>query len=434
MANLKISELSAASALGGTEVGAGVQAAGNVKITADQLKTYCRELKMVLAVPRIHQSTRYCGRNNHIVRTAAGVWYLFFVLETGQDLYYMKSSDSGVTWGLPVMVKTGTLGGVAVWFDKWTPGDSGTLIHVAYFDSAVVLYRSLDTSGDTLGTERTVFTGASATQAQNTCLAITKSRANRIYVAFDIDAGTETGFYKSDDFPVTAFTIKDNGIHEGVTDWYSLFPGNYADSADIDCVFNDRSALGLSLKTFDDSANNWTGVSAETAIIADGGFADISGNTVASQFSGAVRDSDGHLFVAAWSNADTLNADLRFFDINGAASITERTNVVLNSVDDQAVCAVSIDASGDHNVYYFGKSDGSETYATAMKMYYKRSTDDGVNWGAETEVGTGNIARGLSFIAAAKEIGDGEHVVGQYADDWPPTGGGALSVMVATLT
>jgi len=108
--------------------------------------------------------------------------------------------------------------------------------------------------------------------------------------------------------------------------------------------------------------------------------------------------------------------------------------VVLNSVDDQAVCAVSIDASGDHNVYYFGKSDGSETYATAMKMYYKRSTDDGVNWGAETEVGTGNIARGLSFIAAAKEIGDGEHVVGQYADDWPPTGGGALSVMAAALT
>lgn len=369
-------------------------------------------------------NNRNCGQSNHIVRLANGIWYMFFTDGSASTVYYRKSTNYGLSWNLPVQIKaTSAARGVACWFDQWTPGDSGTVIHLAYFESTTsdVFYRALDTASDTLGTEITILNGASANNNENTCISVTKSRGGRILVAFDIDGGTETGFYKSDDFPVTAFTSKTD-VNEATSDYYLLFPGNDADSADIYAVYWDRSADEISLKVYDDSGNSW----AETSIAAS--MVDVSAATVASQFSGSVRLSDGHLIMAAWSNADTANADLRLWDINGSGSITEKTNVVLNSTDDQAACAVGVDTSNDYiYVFYLGKSDGSETAYTSLNVYYKVSIDGGVNWGAETLLSLS--ARGITYLNCSPIFSRGDFAVCFLA----PAVGAALGLLNSAM-
>lgn len=404
MADTKTTALDAATALTGTESFPGVQGAANAEITADQIKAFCRARADVEAVAIIQSNTRTTGQNNHPVRTAAGIIYQFYIDGNNSDLYYKKSTNYGVTWGEAVLMKTGTVTGLGTYFDKWVPSDTGTLIHIAYIDGNNVFYRSLDTATDTLGSEITVLTGTSAAAGANTCIAVSKSRGvgARVFVAHDIDDGVEAGFAKSDDYPVTAFTAKAT-FDEDDSDYFALHPGNYADANDMDLVFWDRSASEITLKTYDDSGDSWS----ESAAVATG-MTSIASTTVAPQMASALRNSDGHIILVAWTNADSANADLRCFDINGAASITEKTNVVLNSGDDQAACALSIGAANVLDVFYLGKSDGSETAYTSLNVYRKRSTDGGDTWGAETLVS--HHLRILSYLMACPETSD-EYVV-----------------------
>ena len=345
-------------------------------------------------------NSRSCGQSNHLVRTAAGVLYMFYISGSDADFYYLKSTNYGLTWGTPQLVKGSITGiGLAVWFDKWTPADTGTVIHLVYMEStgSDVFYRSLDTASDTLGTEQTVFAGASFTAGANTCLSVTKSEAGAILVAFDGDGGTETGFYKSNEYPVsTGFTAKTDLNEAASTDYYQLFPGNDADTADIYALFWDRSAGELTLKTYDDSGNSWS----ESAAIATG-LTSIASTTVAPQFSGAVRNSDGHLCAVWWTNSDNVNADLMFVDITSSASIGTPVKI-FDSTDDQGSCALTVDSTDDTlYVFYLGKTDGTETAYTAVNVYYRTSTDDGATWGAETLLTS--VARALTYVTAPLE-------------------------------
>jgi hypothetical protein len=59
--------------------------------------------------------------------------------------------------------------------------------------------------------------------------------------------------------------------------------------------------------------------------------------------------------------------------------------VVLNSGANQALASICIDTyNGLWWVCYVGKSDGSETQATAVNLYCKASNDSGTTWGPET--------------------------------------------------
>ena len=108
-------------------------------------------------------------------------------------------------------------------------------------------------------------------------------------------------------------------------------------------------------------------------------------------FDAAVRPSDGHLVVAVWTERDTATADFRVFDINGTGSITEKTALATDK-DDSYHPSVYIDPGNNIYVAYMGKLDGSETLDTTVGVYYRKSTDGGTTWGAETAYsdGTGN--------------------------------------------
>lgn len=324
------------------------------------------------------------------IETLTGVVYNIFVELTSADVYWTKSTDGGLSWTQPAVVKTGTINALAVWYDRWS-GRSTDKIRMAYTETGVndILYRDLDTaSSDTLGTETTVFSGASA--AGGGALTIWVSRHGEIRVAGSIDAGAEDGAWSStDDGATWGNTIADPS--EGATqDQYFGLPGwNGSDTADEMIIFVDASANGLSVKRYDDSANTWT----ETAIITDGNFTDLVATTAFPNVACAVDVTNSRNIVVAWTATDTANADLRMFFIDDTTITESSANVVLNSTDDQGLCAVGLDTlTGAIYVFYFGKSDGSETWNTALKLYYKVTQDDGATWSAETALTTENIS------------------------------------------
>lgn len=325
--------------------------------------------------------TAFQGQGRVLVFSSDSVGYAF-VINSTTDLVYHKTTDGGQTWGSAVNVDTADIRAFSIWFEKWTPNDSGTKIHIWYYDntSADLWYNSLDTSGDSLGTAVQI-TSVATGVGNAACVSGTKTRGGNLLVTAIATSGGDKFNSTWTSADGSSWTDRSVSAYETTvsTDFALCLPGNEADSDDVWAVFWDRDAAELSLKVYDWSAPGWTETSIATSMTlpsATTGFK--------TQFAASVRHSDGHAIVAAWGDYDVATADLRVWDVNGAASITEKTAVNAN-VDDCAGAALFIDQNTDDlYVGYIGKSDGTETITSSVKIYYKKSTDDGANWGSET--------------------------------------------------
>jgi len=324
------------------------------------------------------------GGRNFVIESQDGSLYSI-LFDDWYDVSFKKSSDGGLTWGVHTTVFSGLLTALAVWFDRWTPGLTTDLIHIVYTESTNddTLYRTINTaSADALSTETVVFAGATTVNPGG-ALAVVRASGGNVYCRTTIDAGVEGGFYRLPNANVPngawdAVRTVDETLASG--DQWILVPGFAADTQDIMMIFSDASASELSRKIYDDSANTWAETSIATSM-ATGSFTDAGPH-----FAACCMVADSQIYVAGWSASDTLNADLRFWTLD-ETTITEGTNVVLNSTDDQGLCAIGYDSVSEAiYVFYCGKSDGSETAWTALNIYYKVSTDGGTTWGAETQL------------------------------------------------
>lgn len=301
--------------------------------------------------------------------TDPSILYFVYIDRSDNDLKYRKSTDGGATWGSAVSIRAGTIAACAVWADWWTPGDSGTTLHVVCLDDNVddVFYRPLDISSDTLGTETTVYAG---TTLQNSSVSITKTRGGNLVAAWNANSA-DRGAAKSTDSGANWSAIS-SPMEADQFDQIDLFAGNEADANDVWALYEDSSASQLSLKVYDDSADSW----AETAI------ATMSANAFEHSQSGTIRHSDGHLLVSIMTGRDAATCDLLTYDINGGSSITQKTNITTD-IDDMAASCIFVDQrNGDVYVSNIGKDDGSETFNTSIKTYYHKSTDGMATWGS----------------------------------------------------
>jgi hypothetical protein len=91
------------------------------------------------------------GSNTVFVDDQTG--YKFF-RDAGGYCVYRKTTDGGSSWSATTTVDAQTdCESIQVWYDKWTPGDSGAYIHIATLDSSAddIFYNRLDTANsDTL--------------------------------------------------------------------------------------------------------------------------------------------------------------------------------------------------------------------------------------------------------------------------------------------
>jgi hypothetical protein len=325
------------------------------------------------------------GGTNYVVKAANGYYYMVYI-DSLSDVAYKKSLD-GLSWGKSVLAATaGTTVALAVWYDRWTDptGALGDRIHFVFTDSGNddTFYRTLDTATNTLSTQTTIFLGASTATGGH--LSVTRAVGGNVYCKTVIDAGAEGGFYRlpAANVPSGAWDAA-RTVDETIatTDEMILLPDyDAADTQDIMAIFWDASANEISRKLYDDSGNSWS----ETSIA--GSMTELVATTAWTNFAVAPDPTNTQHVLVAWSNTDAVNSDLRCWTVD-ASTITEVTNVVLNSTDDQGLCAIGIDTStGWWHVFYAGASDGSETWNTSMNIYTRVSQDGGTTWGPETRM------------------------------------------------
>ncbi len=330
--------------------------------------------------------------DHNIVQANNGSYYLFYI-DSLSDVVYRKSSD-GITWGDSVLAATaGTTVQLAVWYDRWTDpsGTLGDRIHFAFADSGNddTHYRTLNTADDSLSTQTVIFAGAST--ASNGHLTIARAVGGNVYCKTNIDGTAEGGFFRlpNANVPDGAWDAA-RTIDEALAsaDYMILLPDyNAADTQDMLAIFHDASGNDLTRKLYDDSANTW----GETSIAA--GAIVEPGSTVGHPHVAVAPDpTNTRHFVAAWSQVDLANADLRCWIVQ-AGSIVEVTNIVLNSVDDQGLVRLAIATdTGYLHAFYCGASDGSETWNTALRIYTKVSTDAGTTWGPEVLISSAAVS------------------------------------------
>lgn len=323
---------------------------------------------------------------NYIVQANNGALYMIYI-DSALDVSYRKSTDGGLTWRAAVLAATaGSTTSLAVWYDRWTDpsGTLGDRIHFVFSDSGNddTHYRTLNTADDTLSTQTVIFAGASTAAGGH--ISVTRAVGGNVYCKTVIDAGVEGGFYRlpNANVPSGAWDAA-RTVDETIAtlDQMILLPDyDAADTQDIMAIFWDASANEVSRKLYDDSANTWGETSIATSMT------ELSTATAFASFAVAPDPGNTRHVLVAWSATDLANADLRCWTVD-ASTITEVTNVVLNSTDDQGLCAIAIDKiTGDWYVFYGGITTGGETWNTSMNIYYKISTDDGTTWGPETKL------------------------------------------------
>jgi len=297
-----------------------------------------------------------------------------------QDLKYRKTADGGANWGAAVNIRTGSVISYDCWADWQTAGDAGTKIHIAYIDSDSddIRYVYLDTSGDSVGGDDQI-EACQGTGDMSTSIgwlyfqiSITKTRGGNLAVAFRYYDTGFTHFYLFYTSPDgDTWTSEDSPWEAINTDRILLFPGNEADNQDVWATFWDGSADEISLKTYDDSGNSWSEQLISASMTEPSSYLHMDG---------AIRLSDGHLILAAWSQYDNAASDLMVWDINGAASITAKTNVITNTAEYFAVSVFINQINDDIYVAYVGGTAAGSLVA----VLYKKSVDGGANWGGQT--------------------------------------------------
>lgn len=321
---------------------------------------------------------------------------------------YRKSLDGGATWGSPVVINIPTgavVADMAVWADWWTPNDFGEIIHIAIGRQTPikdVLYYQLDTTDDTLSAPTTVY-APSGDFNSAPGIDITKTRGGNLLVVSHISPIGSAAIHKSTNNgvtwnPISLFT----GPTWSTSNHIRIFPGNEVDPNDVWVIRGVSGAdPGFRLETYDDSADSWSSA---------GRFSnDATGSLFTNN--GAIRHSDGHLIFAATLRQGVAGAEIELWDINGAASIIQKTSVSLDT-DHIGRSAIQIDQETDdlRVAYMEGTALG-----TAMECKYRHSTDGGVSWGAVQifSVGTDDEWRGL-FVGRSTHPING----GRWAPIW----------------
>jgi len=318
-----------------------------------------------------------------------------------KDISFWRTTDGGVNWSKTV-IENSTCEHVAAWFDQETPGDSGTLIHVAFLDSAGddAHYVAVDVSAGTAGTIRLVDDGVTVSTTPNlNRLAITKTKNGNLLYAFSTQ--TEIECYRSTDAGEN-WTDRPN-VFEVATaeDWVLLYSANTADDADAAALFWDRSSNVLSVKMFDDSASSGTGTWTETTILTDMIDDDLHRN-----MDGVVRHSDGLIVGAAHSNDDNSADDIVTFTVNpnsiASPTIDTTTANVFTNEAESAQIGLLINQQND-DVYVAWFSGG--TWLQTVDCVYKKSDDDMASWGTE-QAYSEQTADDFRILASGRTVGN----------------------------
>lgn len=341
------------------------------------------------------------GTGNETFHPKSLVWvssttaYVFYI-NSGEDLVYQKTSNGGANWGGAQTIRTDTVESYSVWYDKWTEGDTGTKIHIAYADSGLddYLYNSLDTFDDSLSGEvqiTSIFSVSSSNSWTDDGADIVKAIGGNLYVALRATFTDDIYFYRSVDGGAN-WTSRAQ-LQDGIIGPTYLLPGYYADTNDIVALYHNVGGNIIYLMIYDNSADSWDDTGTGSISLVE--------NTSYFSFDAAIRHSDNHIIVAAWNAINTSTGDLVVYDITNENTFTQKTNVVTNSESG----GVSIMINQQNDEIYVAYIKPNTNFQATADIVYQKSTDGGANWGGETAM-SANSPDDLRWISAGQYVGN----------------------------
>lgn len=315
------------------------------------------------------------------VQVSATVIYYFMVNSTTntRELGYVKSTDGGQTVGsfVPIDTTTRSCTRFAIWFDKWTEGDSGTLIHIAWYEDLNddLHYRALDTADDSLGTRVAVFLGSTTDAAaqldQGSC-SVGKTPGGRLWATARLDNDGENATYYSDDGGANWSAFGEQ-VYLSNTSSVHFLGGTYADPDDAAWLHLDRATSEVRLRIADASAGTFSsGAVIHTLTTLD---------VIVHSMSGVYHWADGDFLVAV-VESHSVAGDIATFivELDGSSS---RTTDILTTTDVSGNISLFLDQN-DGTVYAGYTTGGTAGSVTGV---YKVSTDKMATWGSEQTYG-----------------------------------------------
>ena len=324
------------------------------------------------------------------------------------DISFARTTDKGATWAITEIL-TGSTVQIACWYDKETPGNTGTLLHIVWVDAISgqnIYYQTLDVATGNLGTRRIIDDTISVGGNNEHRIAITQAVNGNLIVAFTTNTDVEC--YRSTDSGVNWTSRAD--VYETATehDWCLLFPAD-VDAGDVAAIFWDKSANTISLKMYDDSANSWTEINIDTDSVASPDHMHMDGS---------LRLSDKHILLAAHSSFDNTTDDLRTYDLTvdsiASPTVTDKTNVFTNQVESGQV---SVFINQQNNNVYVAYIKGG-TWQSTTDVVFHKSTDGMAVWGTE-QVYSEATADDIRTVSAGRTVGNdgGRYQPAFYNDD-----------------
>jgi hypothetical protein len=305
------------------------------------------------------------------------VGYKFFVRSTGVCAY-TKTTNGGDSWGGIVTVDSQTdCIGVSVWYDRWTPNDTGNYIHIATMDTSAddLFYNRLDTSNDSLllVTSTSTTLGSTAVYAVATNRhSITKATDGKIYMTADDGNGTVNVSCSTNCNVSTNWSTVGTAPQGNANSWSLLMP---LSSGDI-LMINRSTTNTLRYSTWNGS--NWSSMNNIDATAVR--------NTTYDVGVAATVDTDtGDIYIAYVTDNDTFTVadhDIRTA-VYSSGSWTTKTAVHTN-IAGRGVLQTAIARDQNNGEIYVAYSIRSTigTVSTA-RIYWKKSADGMTNWGGE---------------------------------------------------
>ncbi|OGL66359.1 hypothetical protein A2856_01525 [Candidatus Uhrbacteria bacterium RIFCSPHIGHO2_01_FULL_63_20] len=353
--------------------------------TGSAVSHFARQAEPGRAATITVDDSLYATRNVHngssptVVFTSDQVGYAFYVDADGTCVYN-KTVDGGATWAGAVAIDPDPdCIRVAAWYDGWTPGDAGTVIHVAIIDTGFddLFYTALDTATDTLSST------VNATDANQTnAFTINKSLPS-------ITKGTDGDLYMGIQDVDDSFVIKceadcdaqTNWVEAGANpfdltnDWLILMP---LAGADVLAIRWDISAGAVQSKAYDDATDAW-----------DGAWTDIDpAAPVDVEYDapfGATLDPDtGDVYLAYAAQTDVLGGDdddVRTATYSGGAW-TAGADALIDDAKGVTGVKLAFDGLGGR-LYALYTAQATPGTPSSANVYYKVSSDGMASWGSE---------------------------------------------------
>lgn len=303
---------------------------------------------------------------------------------------YRKTTDGGATWGsyVPFDTQSDCIG-ISVWYDRWTPGDTGDYIHIATIDTSVdeIFYNRLDTTTDTLLLSTSVSASlgiATVYSAGTNKPSITKATDGKIYVNVDDSNGTVLRSCAAS-CDLSASWANVGTPPQGNANSYSQLQP----MASGNVMLINRSTSNV-IRSSIWNGSTWSSFSTVDASA-------VRNTTYTVGMSSVINiDNDDIYIVYVADNNDFVNPD---HDIRAAkysgGSWSAATSVIDNDPTRGLLeVAIARDRnSGDLYAAYTARTTIGDN--TTANVYYSYSTDDMATWG--TEQGPVNTTPGNFF-------------------------------------